>query len=339
MDAPLDGLLVNQMKFVYKVATPLTLQAYKGSALRGALMGALRDRFCPLPASKGDELLCAACSSVGNCPVAQIMSNHDESELVGRGHELPHPYVIEPPLTSQTSYQPGEQLEFGLTFFGDARATFPYLLTAAREMGMQGLGLGHEPGRMNLREVWAVNPLVGQQLRLYHHQQTRVGLPEQGVKVAQVRAFAATLPPDTLTVRLLTPTQLKAGGSLLQSGPVLSVLINRLLERLWSLAVSCGLGEAEERSQQLARLQAWRGSWPQLLATAGQAAIANQGARWQELERYSSRADAKLQMSGLVGEVRYVGDLAPLREVLAWGQLTHVGKYAVAGNGWYELDC
>ncbi len=339
MDAPLNGLLVNQMKFVYEVATPLTLQVYKGSALRGALMGALRDRFCPLPASKGDELLCAACSSVGNCPVAQVMSNRDEGNLVGRGHELPHPYVIEPPLTSQTSYQPGERLEFGLTFFGDARVTFPYLLTAAREMGMQGLGLGHEPGRMNLREVWAINPLVGQQVRLYHHQQARVILPVLGVTAEQVRLFAATLPSDALTVRFLTPTQLKAGGDLLQFGPVLSVLINRLLERRWSLAVSCGVSGVEERSRQLAQLQAWQATWPQLLAVAAQAAVANQGARWHELERYSSRADAKLRISGLVGEVRYVGDLAALREVLAWGQLTHVGKYAVAGNGWYELDC
>ena len=33
----------------------------------------------------------------------------------------------------------------------------------------------------------------------------------------------------------------------------------------------------------------------------------------------------------------FVGDLAPFRELLAWGELIHVGKSAVKGNGYYKI--
>ncbi len=95
----------------------------------------------------------------------------------------------------------------------------------------------------------------------------------------------------------------------------------------------------EEREIHIAAAREWRAGWPSLLAQGDAARLVGRGAGWQELERYSSRHDRKMEMGGLLGEARYVGDVASLREILAWGQLCHVGKYAVAGNGWYEIDC
>ena len=42
-------------------------------------------------------------------------------------------------------------------------------------------------------------------------------------------------------------------------------------------------------------------------------------------------------IGGLVGQVTLAGDLAPLRELLVWGSLIHVGKNAVKGDGWYMI--
>ena len=44
-----------------------------------------------------------------------------------------------------------------------------------------------------------------------------------------------------------------------------------------------------------------------------------------------------MPIGGLQGKVTFVGDLEPFRELLTWGELVHVGKSAVKGNGWYKI--
>ena len=44
-------------------------------------------------------------------------------------------------------------------------------------------------------------------------------------------------------------------------------------------------------------------------------------------------------MGGFVGTARLAGTLSPqVRELLVWGELLHVGKDVVKGNGWYQLE-
>jgi hypothetical protein len=52
---------------------------------------------------------------------------------------------------------------------------------------------------------------------------------------------------------------------------------------------------------------------------------------------YSSRQRRRTPIGGLLGDITFAGDLAPLRELLAWGALVHVGKNAVKGDGWYSI--
>jgi hypothetical protein len=42
-------------------------------------------------------------------------------------------------------------------------------------------------------------------------------------------------------------------------------------------------------------------------------------------------------MSGITGQITFTGDLSPFRDLLAWGELIHVGRSAVKGNGWYKI--
>ena len=41
---------------------------------------------------------------------------------------------------------------------------------------------------------------------------------------------------------------------------------------------------------------------------------------------------------GVVGSVRYAGDMARFRPLLALGMLVHMGKEAVFGNGQYVVS-
>lgn len=98
-------------------------------------------------------------------------------------------------------------------------------------------------------------------------------------------------------------------------------LLHRLVERRLALAG----GEFDTRPY-----------WP-LLERAAAVRSEADGTRWVELDSYSTRRNARAPLSGLVGRVTFSGDLSPFLPWLVWGQMTHVGKEATKGNGWYRL--
>jgi len=60
-------------------------------------------------------------------------------------------------------------------------------------------------------------------------------------------------------------------------------------------------------------------------------------AHWQEIRGYSTRQKRHTPIGGLLGSATFTGNLAPFRELLVIGELIHVGKDIVKGNGWYKI--
>ena len=58
---------------------------------------------------------------------------------------------------------------------------------------------------------------------------------------------------------------------------------------------------------------------------------------WVSQSRRSWKSKRHHEMGGFVGEVTYEGDFTEFLPLLILGQYTHVGKYAVWGNGHYEI--
>ena len=56
---------------------------------------------------------------------------------------------------------------------------------------------------------------------------------------------------------------------------------------------------------------------------------------WQ---RYSSHQDCELRTEGFMGKVTYQGNLRPYLPLLAAGELLHLGKATVFGQGLYQLQ-
>jgi hypothetical protein len=54
-------------------------------------------------------------------------------------------------------------------------------------------------------------------------------------------------------------------------------------------------------------------------------------------DRRSWKTGLSHDMGGFIGEAMYEGDLEEFLPLLILGQYTHVGKYAVWGNGQYEM--
>jgi hypothetical protein len=316
-------LTTHHLHFTAAALTPVALGEQSGSAVRGAVAGALWDRFCANKAAP----TCDACPLFNVCPVAALLAPMRAEEEKG-GEQRPRPYVTRPPIAGARTYAPGEPITFGLALFGSAATLFPYIVMAAHELERDGLGmrlaeLGGRRGRLRLSAIDAVNPLSGEAQRLFDEGSGQVRNPGLPVDAAAVRVHAAELPSDRLTLHFHTPARLVEQGALLKR-ITLRPLIQRLMRRLDELSIAYGDGPLTI-------------DFHALLALAEAAQVAEDHTRWVDVVSISHRHRRRTPIGGLVGSVTFTGDLAPLRELLVWGSLIHVGRNCVKGDGWYSI--
>ncbi|PDW04665.1 CRISPR system precrRNA processing endoribonuclease RAMP protein Cas6 [Candidatus Viridilinea mediisalina] len=317
------NLITHHLIFTATAQTPLALGEQSGSAVRGAIAGALWGRFCV----NKEAPTCSACPLFHACPVAALLAPLRDEQQKG-GEQRPRPYVTRPPRDGARTYASGEQFQFGLALFGSATAFYPYVIMAAHALEEHGLGtrlaqLGGQRGRLRLAEIAALDPLSGARQTLYSAESGIVEQPALPIDNQTVAQFAATLPSDQITLRFHTPLRLIEQDRLLKR-IALRPLLQRLMRRLDDLTIAYGEGPLDID---------FRG----LLAVAEGVRVVDDRTRWIDVVSMSQRQGRRTPIGGLVGQATFAGDLGPLRELLAWGSLVHVGKNAVKGDGWYSV--
>ncbi|HEU5349365.1 MAG TPA: CRISPR system precrRNA processing endoribonuclease RAMP protein Cas6 [Ktedonobacterales bacterium] len=344
------GLSLYPLRLTLTAKEPLALDEHPGSALRGAVFNALLRRFCANPTASS----CAACPLNATCPVAGLVAPlRDENP---RGRDVPRPFVLAAegdPAPDNTPglqrFAPGDTLRFRITLIGRAIAFFPYLALATQLMEHNGIGRplrenGGRRGRFEINRIELVNPFSDETQLLYQRGQTKVSSPTLPTTVAHVTQRARALPADALTLRFLTPTRLVDRGQLVRH-PSLRVICARLAERLDALtreyasasAPPADPGDPESALASQAA-QEMRDRAQRLAEHAARITVVENATRWVDVASYSARQQRSTPIGGLVGHATYVGDLAPLRELLVWGELLHVGKNAVKGDGRYHIE-
>ncbi|MBE7469847.1 MAG: hypothetical protein DPW09_20595 [Anaerolineae bacterium] len=306
-------------RFTLRVLEPLHLPTYKGSALRGGFGHTLKKLVCSFP------MMCQERCSRGNeCPYGYIFetSPPDDSEVLRKNQDTPRPFIIQPPRDRREQIFSGEQLNFGLTLIGYSLNYFPYFLAVFRELGW--VGLGQNRGRYELVGIDAISPYDGRVEVVFRPDQSQVRMTDLLLTAEQITARAARLPADRLTLEFLTPTRLKHQGEPVFYGPPFGVLIKALLGRVSSLSYfHCGqLLETDFRG---------------LISLAERVELVKKDTVKEQWSRISGRQKQSIEMGGLVGRATYQGDLRPFLPLLAAGELTHVGKGTVFGNGQYQI--
>ncbi len=311
-------LTAHLLRVECRTMAPLALPAFTGSALRGALLGALRGSFCP-DRGRAD---CAPCPLAGVCPISRLIATVDVENA--RGEEAPRPYVLRPVEAAGRSLGARAPFSFGITLIGDAAAAFPDLLQALQAMGEAGFGLRrYAPGTFTLERVVAHNPYIAAEQEAYARGRAMVYAPALPVSAAQVNAYASCLPGDHLSLELRSPLRLVADGALVRR-LTMAALMRRLLRRLTDLSRLFGG----------APLVADFGA---LLQTAEAVRLVEDRTSWLDLESHSGRSGRRTPIGGLVGGVSYEGPLAPLLPSLAWLPAIGAGKDVTKGNGWVEI--
>lgn len=317
------SLMLYHLVFTLRAETTVALDEYSGSAWRGALTTALWARFCTNQAAP----TCVACPLVHACPVAALVAPLRAEDEPG-SEQQPRPYVLEPPPSGARVYPPGSTLSFGLSLLGPAATLFPYVVMAAQQLQHYGIGRKlpenqWQRGKVVVETITAVQPLAGERQVLYEPGQRLVTLPGLAITATDVAAYAQALPTTALTLALHTPLRLIEQGHLLHQ-IAFRPLLQRLLRRFDDLSRAYGDGPLNLDYQEL-------------LAAAAHITVREDQTHWADIGSYSQRQQRRTPIGGLVGRVTFQGELVPFRELLVWGQLLHVGRNAVKGNGWYSI--
>jgi CRISPR-associated endoribonuclease Cas6 len=326
------GLATQRLRYIIEAREEIALEQQPGSSLRGALFHALLQRFCAMP----QQPSCANCALVANCPVAALVAPLRDEQP--RGRDVPRPFVLRPPLRTAASpdgitVPAGDRFTFELLLFGDAIRLFPYVALSSQIMELNGLGRplrvnAGQRGRFIVREIAALTGVEDAPQSIYTHGDRSVQPLPSVATPDQIAARAALLPSDRIALRFLTPTRLVADGKLVHT-PTPSVLVSRLAERLDAL---------EREYVPEFRDHVGSGRW-RAVADSANLALAEWDGTWVEAQSFSTRQKRSLPMGGFVGHAVFAGELPlSLRELLAWGEIIHVGKNAVKGDGWFTIE-
>ena len=315
----LDQFRLAVYRFTLRPREEMILPVYKGAVLRGGFGHVFKRTVCSQPQMTD----CRGCLLQHNCPYAALFdpSPPPETEVLSKEQDIPLPFVIEPPLNRRTRYTPDDRLSFRLVLIGQAMARLAYFVVVFQQLGEAGIGWRR--ARYALERVEALQPWSGEAVTLYEDGALVGGDGGLAVDYEMVAERAAG--GDTVTVRFMTPTRLKHRGCYAEQ-PDFHVLARALLRRVSSLSYfHCG--------------QRWETDYRGLVAAAERVETVRARAGWVDWERYSRRQQRKMNLGGVMGEMTYHGELAPFWPLLQLGELVHVGKATVFGNGQYELVC
>jgi hypothetical protein len=189
----------------------------------------------------------------------------------------PRPFVLRASELDGRSVQAGEEFDFGANVFCSGDA-----LAAALESALGG----------------------------------RAELVSSASERVVVPLLPDSNPVERITVRFLTPTELKSEGCVVER-PEFPILFARIRERLMALRTFYGPGSSGI-------------GWP---ANATGIRMTRCDIAWRKAERRSSRTGQRHPLGGFTGEADYEGDLAAFLPFLRAAYWTGAGRQTVWGKG------
>lgn len=288
------------------------MPCYKGSTFRGVFGQALKKIVCALKRQECDQ-----CLLKQRCVYALVFETSEAMELPegSRIASPPHPFVIEPPLTTKTAFPQGASFDFNLLLFGEVNNNLPYFIYAFDQMGKIGIGkkINGSRGKFTLKEV---------------RQGERIIYSEAEQKLKTTDSLEMLSIPDSkdypkgtfhLKLTLETPLRLKFENRLKADLPF-HVLVRAMLRRVSSLLNCYGDGEPALD---------YRG----LVKRAETVQIVDTNLSWFDWKRYSHRQDKSMLMGGMVGSVIFEGKIGEYLPLIEFCSKVHLGKQTSFGLG------
>ncbi|MBI1895665.1 MAG: CRISPR system precrRNA processing endoribonuclease RAMP protein Cas6 [Acidobacteria bacterium] len=293
------------LRFVFRARDSVHFPAGKpGNVLRGAFGTTLRRLACP-PECPG----AATCTRADTCAYARVF------EPRGAGPsglaDPPRAFVFRAAHLGGCTIEPGREFSCDVHLFDLRESVLAAFVLAFAELARGGLG--PRRGRAELLGVWSRDRRLSAGSSLARSPEPlRLDLCPRGEA------------PRRIILRFLTPTELKAGGRLVER-PDFEVLFSRVRDRISTLRALYGPGplaiDFQAAAERARRIRLTRCDIAHV-----------------SLERRSSRTGQVHPLGGFTGEAEYEGDLAEFLPYLRAGQFTGVGRQTVWGKGQISVD-
>lgn len=305
---------LSKYRFTIKPKRELIFPPYKGSTFRGGFGHAFRHAVCIEP-----EKECPECSLRNKCIYFYVFETSvPQKEGKQQDKDVPHPFIIEPPIDERRHYGIDDRLDFILILIGRAVDYMPYFIFAFEEVGR--VGVGKNKGQYSLEKVISMNR---DKEMLIYDGKSHFRDDFNAIDSDEIINVGELPNSHRVKLRFLTPARIKYNGKFIDDTNF-EVVIRNLLRRLSSLAeVHCG--------------EKWELDWKGLIERTKEIKTVHSDLVWKDWERYSQRQDTKLKMGGFLGEITFEGDLAEFMPFLKLGEYLHIGKGTVFGLGKYKI--
>ncbi|MFH0980991.1 MAG: CRISPR-associated protein Cas6, partial [Planctomycetota bacterium] len=123
----MSKIQAGKFTFTLRAEEEITLPRFAGSTLRGAFGHALRKACCVARRSA-----CGECILRRRCVYSYVFETPapEEAAMMRLLSHAPHPFVLEPPDSPRSTYEPGSTLKFGMVLIGRALPDLPYFIHA-----------------------------------------------------------------------------------------------------------------------------------------------------------------------------------------------------------------
>jgi len=304
----------------------IELPEYKGSTFRGGFGHALKQVWCLRPQRR----ICEHCQNPTACAYSYIFETPrafgNETYVVAEN--LPHPFVLIPPLTKAREIAAGDSFSFGLNLFGSGIHLVESFIYAFDKLGDIGIGPGQK--KFALEKVTngdgSLVYLASRQAGSLRYDNSEDNGDEGQVRVIdfdELVAASANWEGDELRLDFLTPTHVIHHG-------------RPTIELTWEIFFRGLL----RRASLLAEVHGgtkWELDYKNLIDTAcNTVKLKSRKLEWQDWERYSNRQERRMKFWGFVGSVVFEGNLKPYLPLIKLGEYLHLGSKTSFGMGKYQ---
>ena len=302
-------------RFTMQAVDPILLPYYKGSTFRGAFGMAFKKIVCALRKKE-----CSECILKSRCIYSYIFETTPPENTnimnMNKYNKVPHPFIIEPPPEEKQKYKEGDLISFELVLVGKAVDYLPYFIYTFEELGETGLGRGR--GKYRLLYVYKGDTAI------YSYQDKTIHRADvDSISVKDITCVEDSR-DDIVEIEFLTPLRIVYGRKLV-SDIDFHILIRNLVRRLNLLYYfHCNGRELD-----------W--DYKKIIDHAAGVAMEEKNMHWQDWERYSSRQNTRMKMGGMIGKVKYIGNLESFMSILEAGEIFHAGKGTSFGLGKYRI--
>ena len=303
-----------RIAFRFRALAEISFPANPVNTFRGALGFQLQRLTCIQ--RKNPEKGCKNCGAALNCAYAlcyETAPAHIGREFMAGNSDVPHLMVIDTGFPGNQTLPAGSQIEFVIQLFGRGIEMSPYIVVAAQKAGQAGLTRLRVP--CELEEVCD----EGNGEVVWSSAQDEFRMPQaQELLLAEPRLQSGE--PGEIKLKFITPVAFKDQSSgYLTMEPDFSRIIGSIMRRYTAFEASEGC-QLNWNFAEISRL-------------AHQVKLSGINLEPVYWERFSTRQQQRIPISGVIGQACYTGPVNAFVDLIRAGEIIRCGRSTTFGQG------